>query len=127
MKNGFSLVPILCTLLFAHISPQTHLRQTPAAAQTCIVTDNNDPQIELSPNPVKVGGQISFSYSGPDNQSVTFRIFNVIGRNVYENTVFHDSGEINDVVNIGQLPKGLYFFQAASNHKTVTHRLLIMS
>lgn len=126
MKARFHLMPaIFCVLLFSGINLQAQFRQ-PVVSQNSIVSDNNALQLQISPNPVKAGGQISYSYAGPDNQSVTFRVINVIGRTVYENTLFHDSGEINDIVNLGQLPKGLYFFQAASANQTITHRLLIM-
>lgn len=127
MKTRFNLAPaILCVVLLSGVHLQAQLRQTPVNNRAAVTANNPGLSLDITPNPVKVGGQISFTYSGPENQNVTFRIFNAIGRNVYDNTVFHDSGEINDVVNIGQLPKGLYFFQAASDNQVITHRLLIM-
>ncbi len=74
-------------------------------------TDLTQSGIEISPNPVKDVLHISFLNINGADEKVTIKIFDAMGRIVFEELISSSiKGKIE--INLGGLSKGIYFIQA---------------
>jgi len=76
----------------------------------------------VSPNPIKKKMKVEYSLSQPG--SVTFLLYNIIGRQVKQWQII-DSKNHQQVIEVGQLPKGIYFLILETEERRVMRKIII--
>lgn len=81
--------------------------------------------LSFSPNPVSQGSSINLTYSGPENQQVTFLLRSMTGQLVYVEQAGSSGEDVHHTMEIGDLSKGIYLLQAVSGNMMVTTKVVV--
>jgi endonuclease I len=83
---------------------------------------NND-LVSLAPNPNN--GSFVLNYSATKNQKVAVKLFDMVGRVVYNNEIYVNNGSNQIDMNINGLTKGIYIFEFVTPVGKQTQKLVI--
>lgn len=76
--------------------------------------------LSIYPNPVKAELNISFmAYS-----SLSVRLINIGGQQIYSESFAHFNGEYNKPMNLGSLPSGIYMLQIVTEKESVIRKVI---
>jgi len=76
-------------------------------------------------NPNPFNGKSIISYHLPYKGAVTFKLFNLLGKQVYNSTQIADGGKNIITINASDFDAGIYVYSIQFDTKTITKRLVI--
>jgi len=82
------------------------------------------PVLNLYPNPSK--GQVTLQISQRPGQDVKLRLNNVIGQEVRTVALKPELMAVGQVINLGDLPSGVYFYSVLVNDKIMSTKRLVL-
>jgi S1-C subfamily serine protease len=88
-----------------------------------VVSDLQVTQVTLFPNPSM--GMFTLKFNLPQNGDTAIRIFNNLGREIYNYELSGFSGEFEDNIDISQNGAGSYFLAITQNGKTMTKKIIL--
>ena len=94
------------------VTPTGH-KNNPGTSAGIASSDNGS--IFVSPNPNKGTFVIKGNLSVTDDVDVTFEITNMLGQVVYNNKVVAQKGELNEVIQLGNIANGMYLLNMHAN------------
>ncbi|MCX6296326.1 MAG: endonuclease [Bacteroidetes bacterium] len=110
---------------YIDFSTMTKIAGTPAPCNTASVADHdmNNDIIILAPNPNN--GNFTAYYSSSQEQKVTVRLFDVMGRVVYSDIIKVNIGNNPMEMQLQDLNKGIYLFEFTTQHGKQNVKLMI--
>ncbi|MEO6524852.1 MAG: S8 family serine peptidase [Mucilaginibacter sp.] len=88
--------------------------------------DNNDgSEIALAVFPVPSNGRVNLAFNATKSESLSVSVVNSAGQSVYKTSNTIATGPYNDILNLTNLPSGIYFMQLTIGDKTYLRRLSI--
>ena len=88
-----------------------------------VVSNLQVTQVNVFPNPSM--GMFSIKFNLPENGDTAIRIFNSLGREIYNYELSNFSGEFEDNIDISQNGAGSYFLAVTQNGKTMTKKIIL--
>lgn len=105
--------------------PATDMRELADKADITVPQSRNLSvnQLNLSPNPNM--GMFELSFDLPNTGDTRIRIFNAVGRMIYEYELGNFSGDFNDPIDISQNGAGAYFLIIEQNGQALTKKIIL--
>jgi hypothetical protein len=126
-ETSFGPITLTTTGVFiARIGPTVFI--SPANNGTVAVGINEAQNLQNSfsvyPNPTT--GQVFVSFFNSNGlKNVSLQVKNVIGQNIYEKSYDVNANEFVQEINLGHLPKGIYFVEVASDKAKEIRKIIL--
>lgn len=89
------------------------------------ISENIIPSLNFTSNYVS-NGNLYFNYSSPGFSQISYRLYDIVGQEVYAATVANKSaGIISEYIYVGNMPKGIYILGLFAKNSQVTRRIVI--
>jgi hypothetical protein len=106
------------------VSPQTPVS---VAVSACSGLQMEDLQflneMKLMPNPNN--GEFNVQFNAPELGDATLQVSNLLGQNVYTQNLGQVSGEVQQAVNLNQLPAGVYLMKITYKGKPYVQKFVV--
>jgi len=77
----------------------------------------------MAPNPAR--NQIEIKFDSDSRENMSLEIFDMTGRNVMTKTIAENVGEVNEIIDVGNLKRGLYSVILKYNDGILSQKLII--
>jgi len=116
MKKLFTMI-VFCLAVFAASAQVNFLHSTDKQEDSFIT------ELNIYPNPT-TNGNISVKIDlNQQEEHITIKIFNLIGKTVYVQKITTFDTKVQENINLGTQPKGVYILEVSNGEKKEIRRL----